>query len=91
MRVCVDVWTREDCDGGRWRERQQERGVYVSGCVCPCVNALTERHREGVIGGEGRKGKKERKRQERRYLCLFPVDKWESKEREMFCLKGKCV
>ncbi len=51
----VHECVRGEREGGRWRERHRESGVCVSGSVCLCVNALTERCKERGRGGE-RKG-----------------------------------
>lgn len=37
--VCTNMCARGYYEGGRWQRRQRERGVRVSGSVCPFVNA----------------------------------------------------
>lgn len=56
LRACACV-RGEKREGGRWRERRRERGVYVSGSVCLCVNASAERCREKERRRSGRKRK----------------------------------
>lgn len=66
--------------------------MYVSGSVCLCVNALTERRREREKererGGQERgKSAKEEERNQHSFLVIT----WGNKGKAMFCLKGKCT
>lgn len=69
MGVCVTG----EREGGRWRARQRERIVYVSGSACLCVNALTGRCK-GRGRGErrrARKGKEWEGRKEGISICFL--------------------